>query len=95
MQYNLELPLWEEIDVERSSNSYQAVGKQHFTLAKKRAPGRWKQLYAETTNKPINYRLWLQHHEQHVVSLWEYEGDSVTKFEGHQWMEDQEEYYLE
>ena len=83
MQYNLELPLWEEIDVERSSHSYQAVGKQHFTLAKKRAPGRWKQLYAETANKPINYRLWLQHHEKHVVSLWEYEGDSVTKFEGH------------
>ena len=41
VQYHLELPLWEEIDVSRSSYSYQTVGKQHFTLAKKRAPGRW------------------------------------------------------
>jgi hypothetical protein len=67
VKYHLTLTLWGLIDVERSSHSYQAVGKQHVTLQKANAPGRWLQLYSENAPRPINYRLWLQHHERHVV----------------------------
>ena len=72
VKYHLRLNLWDQIDTNQSKNEYQAVGKQHFTLKKARSPARWAQLYAEGDEKPINYRLWLYHHERNVGSLWEF-----------------------
>jgi hypothetical protein len=86
VKYHLSLTLHDRINVSLSRHEYQAVGKQHFILAKARQPARWKQLYAD--KKPINYRLWLHHHEQFVQALWSFRGDAVYQFEGHQWMED-------
>ena len=71
------------------------MGKHHFTLQKARSPGRWLQLYKENTTKPLNYKLWLTHHEKHVKSLWEFENDEMDEFEGWQWMEDKWEEYEE
>jgi hypothetical protein len=104
VKYTLFLRLWDKIDVTQSRHEYQAVGKQHFTLAKSRAPARWLQLYEDRgqslgpgtlPSRPINYRLWLAYHEKFVESLWEFEGDSIDDFEGYQWMEEQEELYRE
>ena len=46
VKYNIKIMLWDKIDVNRSSHEYQAVGRQHFTLAKKSAPARWRTLYS-------------------------------------------------
>ena len=93
VKYHLDLALWDQIDVERSHHEYQTVGRRHFTLAKRRGPARWLHLYAEA--RPINYRLWLEQHERHVGELWQHDGDAIDKFEGYQWMEDEEEAYQE
>lgn len=79
-----------------SKHEYQAVGKHHFTLLKQNAPARWRHLYGgDPENKPLNYRLWLSQHEKFVNSLWEFDGDSIEDYEGHQWMEEEEESYRE
>ncbi|TNV72329.1 hypothetical protein FGO68_gene8856 [Halteria grandinella] len=95
VKYHLTLPLWDKIDPTHSKVEYQTVGKQHFTLLKARQPARWKQLYQTGEKKPINYRLWLTHHEKFVSTLWEYDGDAINDFEGYQWMEEHEEAYRE
>ena len=76
-----------------SHHEYQTVGRRHFTLVKKRAPARWLRLFSE--DRPLNYRLWLEQHERYVGELWQHDGDAIDKFEGYQWMEDEEEAYKE
>jgi hypothetical protein len=95
VRYKMNLKLWDKIDVEKSRNEYQAVGRQHFTLTKLKSPARWARLFADGETKPINYRLWLAQHEVHVQSLWEFRGDAIDKFEGYQWMEEMEDAYQE
>ena len=38
-------------------------------------------------------KIWISYHEKFVKQLWEFEGDDVDDFEGHQWMEEEEELY--
>ncbi|CDW85645.1 UNKNOWN [Stylonychia lemnae] len=106
VKYMIKINLWDKIDVNKSSYEYQAVGRQHFTLAKLNAPARWRTLYQEVnetqqaldkitrnSGKPFQIRLWLQRHEKHVQQLWEFEGDAIDDYEGHQWMEEKNEEY--
>lgn len=82
IKYNSMIQLWDKINVNESKHEHQSVGRHHFTLKKMNAPARWKQLWSGD-NKPMNYRLWTSVHEKHVQSLWEFDGDNVTDFEGH------------
>eukprot|EP00347_Sterkiella_histriomuscorum_P006069 403354186 len=61
VKYSIKIQLWDKIDVNKSSHEYQAVGRQHFTLTKLKAPARWRTLYSEEVNpselntaEPIN-----------------------------------------
>lgn len=68
MRYELDLELFDDIDVEESKYEFSSVGRLSVTLAKKGRPNRWRRLLKQT-EKPSNMQLWWEMHEKHEEAL--------------------------
>ena len=81
MKYELDLDLFDEIDVEDSKYEFSSVGRLQVTLAKKGRPNRWRRLL-KTTEKMPNMQIWWEIHEKHEEALLKH-----TQFETDESME--------
>jgi hypothetical protein len=68
MKYELELELFEDIDVEASYYEFSSVGRMYLSLVKKDKPERWRRLL-KSTEKISNMQLWWEQHDKYRDDL--------------------------
>lgn len=68
MKYELDLELFDDIDVEESKYEFNSVGRLYVNLAKKGRPNRWRRLLKQTEKLP-NMALWWEMHDKHEEKL--------------------------
>eukprot|EP00347_Sterkiella_histriomuscorum_P021293 403334511 len=68
MKYELDLDLFDDIDVEESKYELGSVGRMSVTLAKKGRPNRWRRLLQQTEKMP-NMQIWWDLHQKHEETL--------------------------
>ena len=68
MKYELDLELFDSIDVDDSKYEFSSVGRLTVTLAKTGRPKRWRRLL-KTTDKMPNMQIWWEIHEKHEEAL--------------------------
>lgn len=81
MKYELDLELFDEVDVEESKYELGSVGRLSVVLAKKGRPNRWRRLLKQT-EKMSNMMIWWEMHEKHEDALLKH-----TQFETDESME--------
>lgn len=91
MRYELNFKLWDEIDKDTVKLEKRPVGKHFITMKKLTQPARWKQLWLEDTPKPDKMKLWFDKHTRFYSALYEFEGDEVDEFPGHNIFDDDDE----
>ena len=68
MKYELDLDLFDEIDVEESKYEFSSVGRLNVNLVKKGRPNRWRRLLHSKEKMP-NMQIWWELHEKHEDAL--------------------------
>ena len=68
MKYELNLELYDEIDVETSYYELSSVGRVYVNLTKTTSPVRWVRLLATKERLP-NMKTWWEMHEKYDSSL--------------------------
>ncbi len=68
MKYELDLELFDDIDVDDSKYEFSSVGRLSVTLAKKGRPNRWRRLLKQKEKMP-NMQLWWELHEKYEDAL--------------------------
>jgi len=68
MKYELDLPLFDEVDVDESKYELGSVGRLSVNLVKKGRPNRWRRLLQSADKMPNMGILW-EIHEKHESAL--------------------------
>lgn len=68
MKYELDLELFDNIDVDDSKYEFSSVGRLSVTLAKSGRPKRWRRLLKQTEKMP-NMQIWWEIHDMHEEAL--------------------------
>jgi hypothetical protein len=82
MKYELDLELFDEVEVAESRYELGSVGRLSVVLAKQGRPNRWRRLLHTTDKPPSNMQIWWEMHEKHEEALL-----SHTQFETDESME--------
>jgi hypothetical protein len=77
MKYELDLPLFDEVDVDESKYELGSVGRLSVNFVKKGRPNRWRRLLSSTEKMPNMGILWEIHekHEQALLNHTQFETD--------------------
>lgn len=67
-KYELDLNLFDDVDVEASKYELGSVGRLSVTLAKKGRPNRWRRLLQQTEKLP-NMQIWWDLHSKYEEAL--------------------------